>query len=40
MALIKPVKGISPVFGNNIYLAENATVIGEVIMGDDCTVWF
>lgn len=40
MALIKPVKGISPVFGNNIYLAENATVVGEVIMGDDCTVWF
>lgn len=40
MALIKPVKGILPVFGHNIYLAENATVVGEVIMGDDCTVWF
>ena len=40
MSLIKSVKGIAPVFGSNTYLAENATVIGEVIMGDDCTVWF
>lgn len=40
MALIKPVKGINPVFGNNCYLAENATVVGDVIMGDDCSVWF
>jgi carbonic anhydrase/acetyltransferase-like protein (isoleucine patch superfamily) len=40
MALIKSVKGIEPKFGKNIYLAENATVVGEVIMGDDCTVWF
>lgn len=40
MALIKSVKGISPKFGNNIYLAENATVVGDVVMGDDCSVWF
>ena len=40
MALIKTVRGISPVFGNNCFLADNATVIGEVIMGDDCSVWF
>ena len=40
MALIKEVKGISPVFGQNIYLAENATVIGKVNMGDNCSVWF
>lgn len=40
MALIKPVRGIEPRFGKNIYLAENATVVGEVVMGDDCTVWF
>ena len=40
MALIKPVKGISPKFGNNSYLAENATIVGDVIMGDDCSVWF
>ena len=40
MALIKPVKGVSPKFGKNCYLAENATVVGDVVMGDDCSVWF
>jgi carbonic anhydrase/acetyltransferase-like protein (isoleucine patch superfamily) len=40
MALIKPVHGISPRFGDNCYLAENATIVGDVIMGDDCSVWF
>lgn len=40
MALILPVKGIAPKFGNNIYLAENCTVVGEVITGDDCSIWF
>jgi len=40
MALIKSVKGKSPVFGKHVYLAENATVIGEVTMGDNCSVWF
>lgn len=40
MALIKEVKGISPVFGADVYLAENATVVGDVQMGDQCSVWF
>lgn len=40
MALIIPVRGIHPVFGENCFLAENATIIGEVIMGDYCSVWF
>jgi carbonic anhydrase/acetyltransferase-like protein (isoleucine patch superfamily) len=40
MALILPVKGISPKFGNNCFLADNATVVGDVTMGDDCSVWF
>ena len=40
MALIKPVKGIHPKFGKNCYLAENATVVGDVEMGDACSVWF
>ena len=31
---------MSPVFGENVYLAENATVVGEVTMGDNCSVWF
>lgn len=40
MALIKSVRGFTPQFGDNIYLSENATVIGDVIMGRDCSVWF
>ena len=40
MALIKSVKGKSPIFGANVYLAENATVVGDVEMGSDCSVWF
>jgi carbonic anhydrase/acetyltransferase-like protein (isoleucine patch superfamily) len=40
MALIKPVKGVSPQFGKDCYLAENSTVVGDVIMGDQCSVWF
>lgn len=40
MALIKSVKGIVPRFGNNCFLADNATIVGEVIMGNDCSVWF
>jgi carbonic anhydrase/acetyltransferase-like protein (isoleucine patch superfamily) len=40
VALILPVKGISPTFGDNCYLAENATVVGDVVMGNDCSVWF
>lgn len=40
MALILPVRGIKPQFGKNCYLADNATVVGEVKMGDNCSVWF
>jgi carbonic anhydrase/acetyltransferase-like protein (isoleucine patch superfamily) len=40
MALIKKVKGISPKFGKNCFLADNATITGDVIMGHDCSVWF
>ena len=40
MALIKTIQGKSPKFGKNCYLSENASVIGEVEMGDDCSVWF
>jgi len=40
MALIKTVNGHTPVFGQHIYLAENATIIGDVMMGDECSVWF
>ncbi|HNP17691.1 MAG TPA: gamma carbonic anhydrase family protein [Fulvivirga sp.] len=40
MALFKTVRGYSPKYGTNCYFADNATVIGEVEMGDNCTVWF
>jgi carbonic anhydrase/acetyltransferase-like protein (isoleucine patch superfamily) len=40
MALIKSVRGHEPRFGKNCFLADNATVVGEVVMGDNCTVWF
>ena len=40
MALIKSVRGFDPRFGENCYLAENATIIGDVIIGDDCSFWF
>lgn len=40
MPIIKEVRGFMPRFGQNIFLADNAVVIGEVEMGDDCSVWF
>jgi len=40
MALIKSVRGFTPVVGEDCYLAENATVVGDVIMGKGCSVWF
>jgi len=40
MALIKSVRGFTPQIGNNVYLADNATIIGDVIIGDDCSIWF
>ena len=40
MAIIKSVRGFTPEFGKNCYLADNATVIGDVHMGDDCSIWF
>ncbi len=40
MALIKAVKGIHPKIGKDCFLADNATLTGEVVMGDNCSVWF
>ena len=40
MPLIKTIKGKTPEFGNDCYIAENATVVGDVIMGDNCSIWF
>lgn len=40
MALILSVKDKEPKIGKNCFLAENATVAGDVIIGDECSVWF
>ncbi|MEP6676064.1 MAG: gamma carbonic anhydrase family protein [Ferruginibacter sp.] len=40
MATILPVKGISPVFGDNCFIAPNATVVGQVTTGNECSIWF
>jgi len=40
MALIKSVRGFEPQYGENCFFAENATIIGDVIMGDGCSIWF
>lgn len=40
MPVILPVKGKSPVWGNDCFIAENCTIVGDVIMGDNCSVWF
>lgn len=40
MALIKEVRGFTPKIGENVYIAENATIIGDVEIGNDCSIWF
>jgi gamma-carbonic anhydrase len=40
MALIKSIRGFQPKFGNNCFLANNATIIGDVVMGNNCSIWF
>jgi carbonic anhydrase/acetyltransferase-like protein (isoleucine patch superfamily) len=40
MSLLLPVKGIHPVVGNDCFIAPNATIVGDVVLGDQCTVWF
>lgn len=38
--LIKSVRGFTPHYGKNCFFAENATLIGHLIMGNDCSVWY
>jgi len=40
MALILPVEGKNPAFGKNCFLAPNATIVGDVTVGDNCSIWF
>lgn len=40
MPVILPVKGVMPQIPKDCYIAENATVVGDVVMGEECSVWF
>ena len=40
MAFILPVNGIEPYLGKNTFVAPNATIVGDVICGEDCSFWF
>lgn len=40
MALIRTINGFTPQIGENVFLAENATVLGDVVIGNDSSVWY
>ena len=40
MPVILPVKGILPTFGDDCFIAPNATIVGDVVMGNNCSIWF
>ena len=40
MAIIKELRGLVPKIGGNCFLAETAAVIGDVTMGDNCSIWY
>ncbi len=40
MALVLPVEDHHPVWGEKCFIAPNATIVGDVIMGNECSVWF
>src|ERR1700761_7368671 len=40
MSFILPVKGVSPEIPDSCFVAPNATIVGDVVMGDECSVWF
>ena len=40
MAIIKSVRGFTPKIGKDCFLADNAVIVGDVVIGDGCSVWF
>jgi carbonic anhydrase/acetyltransferase-like protein (isoleucine patch superfamily) len=40
MAVILPVQGVSPTIPESCFVAPNATVVGDVVMGEECSIWF
>jgi carbonic anhydrase/acetyltransferase-like protein (isoleucine patch superfamily) len=39
-AVILPVKGVSPQIPDSCFVAPNATIVGDVVMGEECSIWF
>ena len=40
MAIIRSLRGFTPKIGKNCFIAENAVIIGDVTIGDDCSIWY
>ncbi len=40
MSIIKELRGFKPKYGKNCFFAENAVIIGDVEMGDNCSIWY
>ena len=40
MAYIQSVRGFTPKIGKDCFLAANATIVGDVTIGDGCSIWF
>ncbi len=40
MAIIRSVRGFTPEIGKGTFLADNAVIVGDVVMGEECSVWF
>ncbi|MCR5744851.1 MAG: gamma carbonic anhydrase family protein [Bacteroidales bacterium] len=40
MAIIRELRGFTPKIGKNCFIAENAVIIGDVTIGDDCSIWY
>ena len=40
MSIILPVKGIMPQIPESCFIAPNATIVGDVVIGEDCSIWF
>jgi carbonic anhydrase/acetyltransferase-like protein (isoleucine patch superfamily) len=40
MAIIRELNGITPKIGKRCFIAENAVIVGDVVIGDDCSIWY
>ena len=40
MPIIRPVRGFTPKIGKDTFIAENAVIVGDVVVGDECSIWY